>query len=406
MMMQPLETFKNHQLFPKTDQSFYVNRPFISNIIGLGLISLATLRWLPLGLATKLGCGLLLDDILIYPIQQIRKYIHNIRGDVKLVKSWIGVFSTLIGYMFGALFAHALLIHLPITTFVVAALSHALGINFITLAAIEISGIFIANMLRRPAYEGVVAALLLLPFLPSITLSATADFYALMSLSFGFLTCYAVKQLMRLISKIRYGHTNADGYYYNLDLNVDDAPTELDYAQAARLDVDPQLITELRHSLLISIDYSRQQTPAIWRFLGADKACTAELKNILHLLMTTTAADKNRLITLLGITSRVDNALYDQTLPETHRLRKYQQHTNIPTERAKIHTFVDSSRGLARIKHARVFKKAAPVTSLANYHRHGFFSAEHKNFHADSINLSGCNLKAHVDQLFQAIARP
>lgn len=395
--------------FPKTDYSDYPNRPTFTMLTGIGLVGLSTLG--AFNAAAYLGSFLLPDDLLLYPIQSLRRNYHYITNGIKPAKSWIGTFSTLAGYLLGALFAYSLIASTPMIALLFGALVNAMGCNFMTLIGCHVIGISIANMLNKPAYLGSLGAILFASFLP-ITLPIALDIYGISILTGGFIASYLNKHLIRGIFYLRNGHANADGYYYNFDINNDE-PSKLDTQQADKLGVDAELVKNLRQSLLKTIAMTRQQTSLLGKLIGADKACTGELKNILHLLMTANSADdKEKLTLLLALTVNYLAATYTN-IPahEADMLRHYKQDVTVPNAKdaSAETTYQDTSIGLALIKHCRVFnpfpsEKINTVGAHETYHRHGVFSAMAKCAKADP-KFTKANLAEDSRVLYQALTK-
>lgn len=376
------------ELFPHTRSNYYPNRPKLSFISGLSLIGLSYSG--ALSYAAYFGSSIITDDLLLYSIQRLRKYIHNISRGLKPLKSWVELFSTLSGYLLGGLAAHHLLASIPLIKFFFTTIISAMHCNFMVLVATQSLGIMLANMMHRPAYEGVIGALFVSALIP-IVLPIAVDIYGLSILIGGFMGSYFSKVTMRTLYKWCYGHPGIDVYR---DVNDDEDPVEIDEQVSDVLNVDPKLVQRVRLSILTTITHVRQQTSTIGKLIGADKACVQSLKSVLEVLLTVKdERDKRKLCFLLSLTLDVNKATNTGlTEYESHYLRKKEHRfeRRDPEDGNKLKPYLDSSYGLAVVKMTKVFNpfascKPNQLEANVSLHRHGWFSSIAKSALANKV---------------------
>ncbi|MFT4059019.1 MAG: hypothetical protein QM652_05665 [Legionella sp.] len=179
-------------------------------ILGLSYISVLPITW-----ALWLSTTFVFNNLLLTPLMSIVNASNNLYHERKKLKSSIILASTLLAALTGGILALLIFSQMPVlmgllTNFISATRSPLL----ISIGAIV--GSVVAHMSNKlsPAL-GMVLGIFMISRLP-IPIPLTVDVVFISMAAFAFITNIAAKQCMRLYYKIRYGHTNADGYKINL----------------------------------------------------------------------------------------------------------------------------------------------------------------------------------------------
>ena len=276
-----------HRYFFTSSRIYYPIRPIISLLLGISLLCLIFIPGFPLGLAIFFGVLTLSDDLIFFPFLRVINAGRNLLHKRKAIKAIVSVLSIMIGLTIGALVAYFVLINIP---FVV-------GLTALTVSALECSiAVFLASctifaglfhLFKLPTLAGAWVgsfAALLFPLIP-----LTADLVVGTALISGFIAALASKHLLRLFFKIKDGHSNADGYEYQLEENKEkerNAALEHDLKVAKFFNVSRDAITKLRLTLIKVIRTIKKNDSLFNEVARLRQLKSNSFKDIFHLLTT------------------------------------------------------------------------------------------------------------------------
>ena len=208
---------KVKRLFASASTNFYPVRPLFSLLIGL-LISLFGFLHFPSAHFIFIsGIGTIADDILLAPGIQIHSYIRNFLLGRKLLKSSLGltlIFGMAIAAGFVGFFV---LTHVPAMLAVTQTVMSTLGTSIVLFSVTIAAAALLSKLLRQSMMIGGLIGVYVAHYaLPMVMTSLPLNLTVCAVLVTTFIATIVAKQSLRLIYKLAYGHSNADGYYFLL----------------------------------------------------------------------------------------------------------------------------------------------------------------------------------------------
>lgn len=281
-----LEKVKSQFLTNKFRLIFYPNRPLFTLFLSMALATLGIIGVLPVSLAFYFALTTAVDDMVFTPFLRVVQSINNLANKRKTAKSILTLVLLTLALLGGLAFSMLVLAKSPlivtaIHSFTMSTGSSALMIGLI--ATIGSIGAHLSNKVSPSA--GLVLGAFIGGFIPFTIVPLSFEIAFLGTAATMFATSIISKQCMRMYYKLRYGHSNADGY--DFEISTDNKPSENDKKQAAFFKKQPETVMRLRQSLLEGIKLTNKQLHFGHSITGSKWQLTNSFKDILHQLNRT-----------------------------------------------------------------------------------------------------------------------
>jgi hypothetical protein len=314
---------KIFKLFPtqKHTRIFYPIRPLFTLslsllLAGLGIIGLLPLSW-GLWLAMMVGS----DDLFVTPFFRLIQSCENLGNKRKQAKSILSIIAIIGGLAGGITLGIFIWYHVPVVAAFITSLTLKSGTSATLNALCMTLGALIGRVYKKNTMLCILAGLMLATCLP-VTVPLAIECVFTLALATTFVSTILIKYALQAYYKIRYGHTNADGYAFNYQTTESAA----DQAAAQNLNVTAQEVQTLRVVCMKGAAGVRKRCHAGHGLTGTDAQLKNSFKDIFHLLIQAKDSKdtevKANLTTLLTTSNELfDNRDFLDTVGMTENIR-------------------------------------------------------------------------------------
>ena len=274
---------KGRYYFVSSSRIFYPIRPIFTFLVGLALLGLAWTPFFPVGLAVYLGVGVMTDDMIMFPFLRLLKAKSNILHSRKGKKALVNIFAITLAYIAGAALGFFLFTQIPALTAIAAMAATSIACGLTVLMACSLIGVTLFHLLNQPPMLGALLGGLVSLCMPRL-FSVNVDVVLGSTVAFGFVAALMTKYAMRLYYKLTASDTNADGYRHMRVEN--DETMKKDHALARVFKMQPELIRDLRQTLVAIIKTIKKEDTFLNEFGGLRQKKTECFKDILNALLT------------------------------------------------------------------------------------------------------------------------
>lgn len=272
------------QRFPteKYKRFWYPTRPFFTIGLGLFLTGLGFIGLLPISWALWLAAVFAFDDLPLTPIMSMVTAINNLAHGRKKFKSAIMLIAVSLAIITGGLIGFFVLSQFPVFLTLITSFIAATSCSPILISFGAIAGSVLAHFTNKISpFVGITMGILVMSLLP-IPIPLMVDLVFICAAGSAFVASIVTKQALRVYTKFRYGHTNADGY--GMDLSATEQLVFIE-AQANKFSVTTEQFTKLITLCREKIQAIKSKATFFEEFGGTRQPVTNSFKDIYHGLM-------------------------------------------------------------------------------------------------------------------------
>lgn len=278
-----------YRKYPVITKIFHPHHPIFTLTTGIGFLSAGLLGLLKMSSAMFFAMIIMTEDIINVPVMQFIGYLRNVQMGRKRLKSFLGIFVILLGYVLGACCGYYFLAASAPVLGVVPLFIKAMNTSLTLYAILAMSAFMLAKLVRQDPFTGLMVMAFFISIAPMpVVFTAATD----VTLAAALIGCLAItllyKNTMRLLYKLVYGHSNADGYYMD---GFKEEEIAADRRQAKVFRVRPEVFKQLRVSVVRLIKQIHRQSPLYTKLTGSMRRETNAYKDIYHRLMTQKSDD-------------------------------------------------------------------------------------------------------------------
>ena len=327
---------KNEPYLITKDKIIYPLRPLLSVCVGLFFAGLYLAGLLTLSSAIYFGAIFTLDDIIFMPVMRVCKSARNYRHSRKLAKAWISIIGIFLGMIAGGVLGFLMVAKLATVLTLVPLVTGALGSSlvFFLMACVicyklvshfnewaehSTSSLnetdykklsrsqrfkeMLMDALRTlgrncPDFVGIMIGARLAEYLPIVggTVGMTIDVVIVSALLGAFVMAILTKWMTQAFYKLRYGHSNWDGYDGAV-VEKQVSTVEKDKSITSTINkvasstnnvpvVKVEQVTKLRQLLIQMIRIIKNESTLLEDLWGVRAVKSAVFKDALHAMLT------------------------------------------------------------------------------------------------------------------------